>query len=235
MAYPKQRVDKRLLELVVHALHFIRMRYKLVMFDFDGTLANTFPLFCELCVEITEKFALRRIAPHEIDTLRGLETSAILASLGVSRWQLPVIMKHARTRMAEQSSRIALFDGMSALLQELADAEVRLAVVSSNQESTVRTVLGDNLSSRVHHFACGVGLFGKARKVRGVVRDASRDTTVTSATSALVGDEGRDIEAASRAGVTPIAVTWGYATTEALQGAAVQCTTVEELRSVLIV
>ncbi len=210
------------------------MRYKLVMFDFDGTLANTFPLFCELCVEITERFDLRRIAPQEVETLRGLNTSAILASLGVSRWQLPAIMNHARTRMFEQSDRIALFDGIRVLLHDLANAEIRLAVVSSNQESTVRAVLGDELSSRVKHFACGVGLFGKARKVRGVLRDALRETGSTLSPSALVGDEGRDIEAAHKAGVTPIAVTWGYATTEALAGAAVSCNTVAELRTVLM-
>lgn len=210
------------------------MRYKLVMFDFDGTLANTFPLFCELCGEITERFALRRIAPHEVEALRGLSTSAILASLGVSRWQLPAIMQHARARMAEQSQNIALFDGMSVLLHDLANAGIQLAVVSSNQESTVRAALGDELSARVQRFACGVGLFGKARKVRGVVRDVMRATGGTPVTAALIGDEGRDIEAARRADVTPVAVTWGYATPEALQGAAVQCNTVQELRVALL-
>lgn len=210
------------------------MRYKLVMFDFDGTLANTFPLFCELCAEITERFGLRRIAPHEVETLRGLNTSAILASLGVSRWQLPAIMQHARARMAEQSHGIALFDGMSVLLDDLANNGIRLAVVSSNQESTVRAVLGDELASRVKHFACGIGLFGKARKVRSVVRDALPETRNASELAALVGDEGRDIEAAHKAGVTPIAVTWGYATADALRNAEVRCNTVHELRTALL-
>jgi len=206
------------------------MRYKLVMFDFDGTLANTFPIFRELCVEITERFGLRRIASHEVDTLRGLDTSAILSSLGVSRWQLPAIMKHARARMNEQADLIPLFHGIPALLHELANADVRLAVVSSNQESTVRTVLGSELSARVHSFACGVGLFGKASNVRGVVRDLG----VAYAPSAMVGDEGRDIDAARKAGVTPIAVSWGYATATALQGADVHCETVDELRHALV-
>jgi phosphoglycolate phosphatase len=206
------------------------MGYRLVMFDFDGTLADTFPLFRVLCAEITEKFGLRRIAPHEVDTLRGMDTAGILASLGVSRWQLPSIMQHARVRMSEQRHEISMFSGMDEVLRLLAANGTALAVVSSNSETTVRAVLGPALCEHVHSFSCGVGLFGKANKVRRVLRAARVQPT----TAALVGDESRDIEAARRAGVAAIAVTWGYATESALSGADARCDTVAELRATLL-
>lgn len=206
------------------------MAYRLVMFDFDGTLADTFPLFRVLCVEITEKFGLRRIEPHEVDTLRGMDTAKILASLGVSRWQLPSIMQHARARMSEQRHQISLFSGMDDLLRSLSDERVTIAVVSSNSESTVRAVLGQTLCEHVHGFACGVGMFGKANKVRKLLRAAK----VPPPAAAFVGDESRDIEAARNAGVASIAVTWGYATPAALSGADAYCDTVAELRGILL-
>lgn len=206
------------------------MAYRLVMFDFDGTLADTFPLFRVLCAEITEKFGLRRIAPHEVDTLRGMDTAGILASLGVSRWQLPAIMRHARARMREQRHEISMFGGMDDLLHELAAERVAISVVSSNSEATVRAVLGPALCEQVQSFACGVGMFGKVNKVRQVLRAAK----VPPDAAALVGDESRDIEAARKAGVSAIAVTWGYATPEALVGADARSDTVGQLRATLL-
>ena len=131
--------------------------------------------------------------------------------------------------MSEQRHHISMFSGMDDLLRSLAEQGVAVAVVSSNSETTVRAVLGQALCEHVHSFACGVGMFGKANKVNRVLRAAK----VQPSSAALVGDESRDIEAARKAGVTSIAVTWGYATPPALSGAHARCDSVAELRATL--
>ncbi len=208
-----------------HTRQTTGMPYRLVLFDFDGTLADTFPLFLRLIDEVSRQFAIRPIGLDELEALRGMPTSGILSTLGVSRRRLPAIMRHARQRMTEERASISLFPGVQPLLEALANAGTALAVVSSNSEETVRAVLGGPLSARVQEFACGVGLFGKAAKVRGVVRRAG----VAREHAAFVGDEERDVSAARRARVPSIAVTWGYATEGAVASADSVCRTLPEL------
>jgi phosphoglycolate phosphatase len=199
------------------------------MFDFDGTLADTFPVFLRLLGEISARYELRAIAESDVEPLRAMDTAGILAFMGVPRWKLPTIMAYARSRMADERADVVLFGGMPALLHALTDDGVHVAIVSSNSEVTVRAVLGDALSARVHSFACGTGLFGKARKVRRIVRA----TRVSGEQAVLVGDESRDILAAHSAGVQSIAVTWGYASAVALADADLLCHTVPELSHAL--
>lgn len=205
------------------------MTYQLVLFDFDGTLANTFPLFLRLLNEIAGEFGFRTPASHELDGLRCMNTAGILASLGVPQWKLPAILRHARARMAQERDGIELFNGITPLLQALARRDVRLAIVSSNSEATVRAVLGAPLCESIHTFACGVGLFGKAAKIRTVLARAR----VPRLHAAFVGDEQRDVAAARRAGVTSVAVTWGYASASALSPAHVLCRSIDDLERAL--
>ena len=99
------------------------------------------------------------------------------------------------------------------MLRALAPAGVRVAMVSSNGEDVIRRVLGPHVSALVDDFECGAALFGKAGKFRRVVRRAA----VARALTVGVGDETRDIDAATAAGIASAAVTWGYATHDALE------------------
>jgi phosphoglycolate phosphatase len=92
------------------------------------------------------------------------------------------------------------------MLAELNAAGLQVAVVSSNSEENVRYVLGP-AASHVGRFACGAGLFGKAARVRAVLRATSTEARA----AIVVGDEARDIAAALAAGTSSAAVAWGYA------------------------
>ncbi len=61
------------------------------------------------------------------------------------------------------------------MLESVAAAGVRIAVVSSNREDVIRRVLGADLSAAVTDFDCGAAIFGKATKFRRVVRRAGVD------------------------------------------------------------
>jgi hypothetical protein len=50
----------------------IPVKYRLVIFDMDGTLADSFPWFTSVLNTVADKYRFRRVAPHEVETLRGL-------------------------------------------------------------------------------------------------------------------------------------------------------------------
>jgi phosphoglycolate phosphatase len=180
--------------------------YKLVIFDFDGTLADSARwLACELN-PLAARFGLRQVTEAEVETLRGCDTRQILSRLGVPTWKLPFIARHLRRRIAQDAGAIQLFPGAKALLRSLAGQGVVLGLVSSNSAANVRRILGPEAAALIEHYECGVGLFGKAVRFRKVVRRAR----VRPAETLCIGDETRDIEAAREAGLASGAVLWGY-------------------------
>ena len=182
--------------------------YRLVIFDFDGTLADSAGWVLHALTEAAGLYNFRRITPDEAAMLRGWDNRAIIRYLGVPFWKLPSIARHMRGRMAAEADRISLFPGAEDTLRGLLAAGATLAIVSSNAEPTVRRILGPELSAGIAAFECGASLFGKARRFRRVLRRLG----IPPGEAIAIGDEGRDIEAARAAGIDTGAVTWGYAT-----------------------
>ena len=189
--------------------------YALVILDFDGTLADTFPWFASVLNEVAARYRFRPVAAHEVEGLRGCGAAGVLARLDIPRWKVPFIARHMRRRASEARGTFALFPGMAEALRAFDAAGVRLAIVSSNREATVRHVLGPELAGRIAFYRCGTALFGKAAAFRRLLRTAG----VTPAAALAVGDETRDLAAARKAGLAFGAVAWGYMSAPALAAA----------------
>jgi phosphoglycolate phosphatase len=131
---------------------------------------------------------------------------------------LPALVAGLRRLMAENISKFSLFDGIADSLQRLAANGVLLGVVSSNSRENVRAILGPRNAALIQHWACGASMFGKASKLRTVLRASG----VTAREAIYIGDEVRDAEAAHQAGLAYGAVAWGCHRLETLraQGAA---------------
>ncbi|WP_241962585.1 HAD hydrolase-like protein [Phenylobacterium parvum] len=189
------------------------MAYRLVIFDFDGTLADSADWFISMANDVARRFRFRQISDDEIAMLRGRSSREVVAYMRVPAWKMPFIARHTRRLVSENTSKIPLFPESPALIRALHEAGVVLALVSSNSEANVRKILGPELAGCISHYACGASMFGKTPKFRKVIRRAgARHGQVLS-----IGDETRDIEAASRAGIDSGAVTWGYARPEILE------------------
>lgn len=188
------------------------MPYSLVIFDLDGTLADSFPWFLRNVNGVADHFGFRRVGEDEIEPLRHAGAREILARLNVPLWKLPIIARHMHALKAQHIADIPLFPGIDAMLRALADGGMRLALVSSDREPNARQQLGAN-AALFAHFACGAAMFGKAQKFRRVLRRAG----LTPGDAIAIGDETRDIEAARAAGIACGAVTWGYAAPAALR------------------
>jgi len=189
--------------------------YSLVIFDLDGTLADSFPWFRCHVNGVADRFGFRRIADADVEGLRHADSRDILARLEVPAWKLPAIARHMRRLKGQHLQDIPLFHGAETMLRALAASGFRLALVSSDSEANARGQLGE-LAGLFSHFDCGASIFGKAAKFRRVVRHAG----LNPADAIAIGDEVRDIEAARAAGIACGAVRWGFASPEALRARA---------------
>lgn len=189
------------------------VRWRLVVFDFDGTLADSGPWFARVLNDVARRYRFRQVGRDELDLMRGDSPAAMLRRLAVARWKLPFIARHMRRLMRRDLAEIALFPGIVGLIERLHAAGVTIAVVSSNAEANVRGVLGLALATRIDRFHCGSSFLGKARVLRRLVARSG----IPPAAVLAIGDEIRDIDAAEAAGVAAGAVTWGYADPAALR------------------
>jgi phosphoglycolate phosphatase len=182
------------------------LRYKLVIFDFDGTLADSFALFLESSKVAAERFKFKPLAETDLERLRSRSAREIMAEIGLPWWKLPAVARHTREFMRERIAQVRLFDGVDVMLRQLKAEGVQIAIVTSNSQENVERVLGNVNPGLIDHLACGASIFGKKSKTRSVIKASG----VPAESVLCVGDEMRDAEAAQALGLDFAAVSWGY-------------------------
>lgn len=188
--------------------------FDLVVFDFDGTLADSAAWMTRTLPRICDEFGLTRLDADEIEKLRGQSSREILRHMHIPPWKLPAIAARMRKLSADEAASIPLFEGAPDLLATLKARGFSLGVASSNSVVTIREVLGPGPAGQIDFFECAIELFGKAARLRRIARVAG----IPPQRAIYIGDETRDIEAAKLAGFGSGAVLWGYATSEAPPG-----------------
>jgi len=186
--------------------------YRLVIFDFDGTLADTFPWFVSVLDDVADHFNFSRLAWGDIESLRRCEARELLKAHKVPLWKVPVIARYLKKRMALDVGKISLFNGVDNLLHRLKEQNVRVALASSNSYENIAAIMGPERTGQFEDFECGASLFGKAAKLRKIVKR----TGFKPGEVLCVGDEIRDITAARDARLAFGAVSWGYTRPDAL-------------------
>jgi phosphoglycolate phosphatase len=192
------------------------MKYRIVVFDFDGTLADTFPWFARTINGVADKYGFRRVRPEEVEEFRGLGGRELLHRLEVPLWKVPLIAVHLQKLMTEEANSFRLFPGTDHLLERLAAHGVNVAILTSNTEANVRLVMGDGLVELVGQLDCRATLFGKGARLRHLLKRAK----IAPESALFVGDELRDAEAAAGEQVDFAGVAWGFARREVLAMAA---------------
>ena len=185
--------------------------HSVVIFDFDGTLADTFVTSIRIFEKLTKR--AEPYSDDEIIRLRGFSAFHLVRELRIRPWKVPWLLARGRSQMKRKIDEIKVFDGISEVLSQLQAAGVPMYVMSSNSPGNIRKLLqAEGLDGYFERVYGNVGIFGKSKMLRRVI---ARNGLVA-ATTFYVGDEGRDMEAANRVGVHSVAVTWGYNSEELL-------------------
>jgi phosphoglycolate phosphatase len=175
-----------------------------IIFDFDGTLADTFPLVVDISYELS---GAQRLPAEKIESLRALPLLEAVRALGVPRLSLIRLSLQTRSRMYPRMHEVRPFPGVAEMLKTLHDAGHKLYVLSSNHERNVRAFLEAHQLAGYFDDVAGVfygNVFYKVRGLRALVsrRKLSADACV------YVGNEPLDMLAAARLGMQAVAVTW---------------------------
>lgn len=184
---------------------------KTIIFDMDGTLADSFELALEIAHDLT---GIPRKSKEEIDRLRGLPVLKVAREVRFPFHRLPRLILKARQVMHERMEEVSAFDGIGKVLETLDARDYHMLVMSSNSEQNIRVFLRANKLEQYFDGVYGnIGLFDKSRAIRKVLK---RNKLVRQ-NCYYIGDEVRDISGAKKAGVHAVAVSWGYQHPDALR------------------
>lgn len=195
---------------------------KYIIFDFDGTIADTLPFSFQKFLEIARLLKIDDLSDKEIiKEIRSKSYQELLKGSFKRAWlKLPYVVnmiKNMQIELEKEMPRIKFFPGVKQFLFDLKKKGYKLAIISSNRiENIDKFIKHNNLD--IFDFVHGkTDLFGKASYLEKFLKDYKLDKSEV----IYIGDEIRDVEACHKVGIKIIGVSWGLHTIEALRKAGV--------------
>lgn len=179
---------------------------KVIIFDFDGTLADTIDTLLSITNRLSVKFGFKSTTKEEVAQLSNLTSWQILRYSGISIFKFPLLIKKLKAELRNEIPNIQLFAGIKEVLLALKSQGFILGIITSNSRENVLVSMKNNGLEGVFDFIDSATTFGKHKIIyRWLRRENFNPEQVV-----YVGDEVRDIEAAKRTGIKVIAVSWGF-------------------------
>jgi len=189
------------------------MTQKIIIFDFDGTIADTVDALVTIANRLALEFGYVPINSQELVLLRNLTAREIIKYSGVSLFKIPFMVKKVKGELKHKIPELTPIEGINAALIELHHQGYHLGIITSNSQENVNEFLKcHNLDYLFDFIYSGVTIFGKTTIINNVLRQKHFQPESV----IYVGDETRDIESAKKANIKVIAVSWGFNSPEAL-------------------
>jgi len=186
---------------------------KYIIFDFDGTLADSTAVLASAWNTIAQKYKFKGIELKEIESLKKLSIAERSKLFDFPMYKLPMILPQFYRLYRQSLNDVHLYNGMKEVLMEIDKRGYKILIISSNSQENILEFLKMNGIHCVSNVLCSNRIFGKDK----VIKKFLKDTSITPSEVLYIGDEQRDIVACKKAGVPIIWVGWGYDSIEVVQ------------------
>ena len=188
------------------------MAMKGVIFDFDGTIADSLAAVIKVVQQINNNY--EPLTPDEEKALQNRGLLDVALAMGMPWYKIPYFVLWGRAIFRHHVGSVKIHEGMDTVIKSLHKAGVPLYVVSSNKEENVRDFLRkyklEQYFTRVYGSAFILNKSGTYKKLLKLEGIEPKDVW-------CIGDERVDIRSAHKIGSKIIAVTWGYNSRESLK------------------
>ena len=180
---------------------------KTVIFDFDGTLADTLELAVRTYNQFAPDFKSKPIQVSEIPALIKIGYWRAARAKHIRWTVIPKLIMTVSHAMKKHMHEVKPYPGIVGAITKLKTQGYTIGVLTSNQIDLVNEYFKMNKFPDFDFVASEKSLFGKDKALKKIIRAraVSREDII------YVGDEPRDISASRRAGVKFIGVSWGVA------------------------
>ena len=176
---------------------------KVAIFDFDGTIADTFDLGVAFIRTQGPRYGVK--LETYVPRKHTMEENIALSKM--SFLQIYFMHKAAKKYIASKLDVIPLFTGMDTQLKNLKNQQISVIIISSNSNEVIHSFLVKHkLDHLVDHIISGSSLFGKHK----LINSSLKKMGIPKKNAVYVGDEVRDVKATKKSQIKMIAVEWGW-------------------------
>ncbi len=191
--------------------------YKNIIFDFDGTLVDTYRLIKVLYDRLKSDFDLPKLSDEDFSVLRKKSMKQIIKDFKFPWYKIPFFVKKAQQELNSMIDQLKFNSGMQELVQTLHQQDFSLGIVTSNSEKNVKQFLAqyaemDQIFSFIY---ASKSLFGKDKTLKKVMKKFHLNPQQTM----YIGDEVKDVKVCQKIGLPIIAVDWGMNDKQSLKAA----------------
>jgi phosphoglycolate phosphatase len=188
--------------------------FKLVIFDFDGTIADSF----EACFNSIDKIFKKRgwpaLTEKAKEQAKDLSAQELFDYFKIPKYKLVFAVRKIFNEMGKNGQQIGIFRGIKKTLKEIRKNKIKIILLTSNNKKNVEKIIQkNNLNDFFEEAYYKSGIFSKHIIVNKIIRKFK----VKKSEVVMIGDEIRDVKAAKKSGIKIIAVTWGYNTGKSLK------------------
>ncbi|RJG07815.1 HAD family hydrolase [Noviherbaspirillum cavernae] len=184
-----------------------------VLFDLDGTLADTAP---DLAEAVNQLRVERGLAPTPYEQLRPVASAGARGLIGAAFGLKPEDENYEELRVAFLNNYAAalavkstLFNGVAALLQELFNSGLQWGIVT-NKAARFTDLLVPQIGLQQAGCVISGDTTPHPKPHPEPLLEAARRLALAPQDCWYVGDDLRDIQAGQAAGMTTVAAAWGY-------------------------
>ena len=184
---------------------------KHVVFDFDGTIANTTPLVPEIINEVLQYFDKPVLTDNQLNYYMSVRLKAAVKDLGIKWRELPKYALTAQKMMSKKLNSVGLCENIKELLDHLAE-NYTTNIISLNSKENIEQVIKNHEINTIEKVFSTKGKLSKKKILKKYLKEFNIETHEM----LYIGDELGDIEACRKNDIKVIAVTWGYDSREIL-------------------
>ena len=185
----------------------------ILIFDFDGTIADTHHYIVEISNRLCAEFNYARNLPHELDDLKNKTVHEVIRHLNVPLLKIPAIVARAKKEFQNDIATLKPVSGLQEILTRIKEAGIKTGILSSNAKDNITRFLKNHHLDIFDFIQSTSSIWGKHICLNKLLSQNQIDRNDI----IYIGDELRDIDAAKKLGVKVAAVTWGYNSAAALQ------------------
>lgn len=190
------------------------MKYSALIFDFDGTIADTLAEAADIYNILAEQHGYKTVSPQDIPALRHCSLKTLTKELGVSKIRLPFLLNKGRKLLKERVDSLSPIEGMIETIKEIRPLVDNCGILTSNSTENVELFLENNGIRDLFTFISSTTkLSGKAKHINSICRTFS----INKKDVLYIGDEIRDVKASHKSGISIAAVSWGFNSRDSLE------------------
>ncbi|MEY2833844.1 MAG: hypothetical protein RLZZ574_3103 [Cyanobacteriota bacterium] len=190
------------------------MTVKVILFDFDGTIADTYQAIANITNQLSTEFGYKALDQEELILIKNISSREIVKRSEISIFKLPFLVRRVRAELSKEIAELQPIKGIAQVLLKLKKQGYILGIVTSNNKENVNIFLAKNqLDHLFSYIYSSTAIFGKHRVLNQVIREHN----IVQSDIIYVGDETRDIRSARKSLISVVAVSWGFNAAEILQ------------------